>query len=782
MRKISSIIPIRAQEFSFYKERLAVRENMDLSGIETIVVDDGSPADVASEIEIFCARANFVYKRLETSRLPFSLSRARNAGIDVASSEWIIMEDADVVYQHDFYNRMALEVDFIDESPFNFLTIPVIYLKENISKNVFSVGVVDDFIPEILSRFQFENPSGSEDNVVVESFAPASALFVVRKKLLNLAGGYDEYFVGWGGEDRDLAFRLLSINGKNDNLPTFFDVTKSWSLNKTYDYEGWRAFYRLTGDYLANKGIYGYHLYHPKLEWREKTDTKKNIDFAKEKAIKFHASRKIKPRYDKDKPVNIIIGYNPYLVNEFVLNALDNVCILDDDRNSSYLQTVDGIGRIKQVENIFFWNPFGSDWKLNLYRELKRLGYSVVVAERGALPDAYYFDDDGFCIESDSYKKFESVYEEYAEDYSLRAVELVSYMEDVRYGNVALERQAERIPVGLLRLRLNIDASKQILFCPLQLSTDTVTNYCVDEGRGYQNYLDEIRKLERYLPDDWVLVVKNHPLSVDKFSSEKSVIADDYHINDLLEASSAVALYNSGCGVLSMAFDKKVFYYGKCFYAIDGVNEKFASAETVFEALLKGDISVDKSKILKFYYFLRYHFYSYAQVENSVESTNGRMKNILKNIFYHDLKLPGRVAFTYKKVMRLNGESLLLGRYVKSINLQGKKLAPVVAANIENFPPAAVVPKRAPTGAAPAKTEHRASNSERVLLDFPQKDKYKNDLKAAGRKSSVFLEVYRLAASPFMTKRKRLKLDADPESFFRDSSVKVNRVIGKFIL
>ena len=66
-------------------------------------------------------------------------------------------------------------------------------------------------------------------------------MFVVIKKILNLIGGYDEYFVGWGGEDRDVAFRLLAVNNKIGKFPSFFEITKAWSLNKTYDYEGWRS-------------------------------------------------------------------------------------------------------------------------------------------------------------------------------------------------------------------------------------------------------------------------------------------------------------------------------------------------------------------------------------------------------------------------------------------------------------------------------------------------------------------------------------------------------------
>ena len=765
MNKISSIIPLKTYDFSFYRERLALRAKMSLSNIETVLIDDGSPEEISKEIKEFCESVNFVYKRLNTSKLPFSLSRARNAGIDAASNEWIVMEDADIIYEVDFYNKLSQEVDLIDETPFNFLTIPVIYLKEEISQEIILHGSIDRFIPKILSRLQFENPLGDESNCVVESYAPATALFVVRKKLLNIVGGYDEYFVGWGGEDRDIAFRLLSINSKVDNLPVFFDATKSWSLNKTYDYEGWRSFYRLTGDYLANKGLYGYHIYHPKLEWREKTDTKKNIEFAKEKAISFYKNKKINPRFNKNDAVNIIIGYNPYLINDYILSSIDNVCVLDDDRHSSYHQTLQKIRGIESVEKIYFWNPYGNEWKLNLYFELKKLGYKVVVAERGALPDSYYFDEGGFCIESDSYASYELVVKNNSEHYANSAADVAEYIDNLRYGSNSLEKQNDRVPVGFLRLKLGIDSSKKILFCPLQLSTDTVTNYYVEIGRSYSDYIEEVRRLENLLPDDWVLVVKNHPLAIEKFSSDKTIIADNYHINDLLEAASSVILYNSGCGVLSMAFEKKVFYYGKCFYAIAGVNEKFDSAESVFEKIISNDLEVDLEKINQFFYFLIYHFYSFADVKNTIISHNGVNKNILKGIFYRYLKLPGKDKILFQKPAGLSAESILLGRYGKSIYLAKNS---GVASKTNAVHPQKVNPPK-------VVSPEMVHTSSDVVQEVVKKS-------SSGKEVGLRLRMYKAIASPFLNKKKKYKLDVDPEAFFRDSTSKINKIVGKSLL
>lgn len=745
---ITSIVPIRAFDFEFYAERLRLRHFMDLSSVETLVIDDGSPLEISAQLEELCKELGFVYRRIDSESLPFSLSRARNAGIDYASKEWIVMEDADIVYQYDFYKRIEQEVEWIDDTPFNFLTIPVVYLKDEITKEVFEEGLVDRFIPKILAHVQFEAVHDSGDNQIVESFSPATALFVVRKKLLKRIGGYDEYFVGWGGEDRDIAFRMLAVNKKIEFLPKFFQQTKAWNLNKTIDYEGWRALYRLTGDYLMNKGLYGYHLYHPKLEWREKHDTKKNISFAKEKALRFYEKSEYTPRVDLNSPVQIIIGNNPHLINDYVLNLFDNVEILSDDRNVPFEIILEKIKNYPNVEFVLFWNQYGTLWKLNLCQALKELGYKVIVAERGALPDSFYFDAGGFCIESESYGRFLDVVKSNDLDFEVKKENVLDYIQNLRHSTKALEKQSERIPVGLLRLRLGIEDSKKILFCPLQLSTDTVTNYYIEGHRTYQSFLNELKSLELSLPDDWVLVVKNHPLSTSKYVSPKALDADNFHVHDLIEASDAVVLFNSGCGVLSMAFEKKVFYYGKCFYAIDGVNAKFESAQTFVDILNNDDLSVDVSKVIKFFYFLLYHFYSFAEVEKEIKTRGDQKVNVLKRIFFKSICFPDRKRQEYNKPLSLSSESILLDRYQKALYIA------------KNSPQTAIKKQQ--------QSEVKEGPIKKVIVEPKVK-------------RPVVLSASKFIISPFLGSKKKAKLKERPHAFFSDSSNAFLRGIGSVI-
>ncbi len=733
MRKISSIIPLRADNFDFYRQRLELRKNLDLVEVETIVVDDGSPDLVASQIEDYCKKQGFKYVRIESSEYRFSLSRARNFGLEVASCEWILMEDADITYEKIFYKKLAVEVELMDETPFNFFSVPVIYLKEDISESIFQAGEIDSFIPRILMATQFENPKGDIHNRIVESFSPATALFVVRKTTLMHIGGYDNFFEGWGGEDRDVAYRLLAFNEKIDK-PVEFGVTKKFNLNDTVEYKGWRSLYRLSGDYLAAKGLYGFHLFHHKLDWRIDEVANLNLKYAEDKAVSITRKRTFIPKFDKSKKINLIVGFNPHILNSQIFEVLENVMVIDDAANQNIDTIVEKILSLN-VQNILFWNPYGSAWRLNLYQKLRVQNYQIIVAERGALPDSFYFDTKGICIESDSYQEYKNI--SFMSDNE--RLDIKNYIFNLRYSSSALESQSPRIGAGAVRLKLKIPEDKKIIFVPLQVESDTVTNYFTENGRSYQDFLNEIQKLPLFLPADWVIVIKNHPLNDGKINANGLIVGDDFHINDLIEAASVVCLFNSGCGLLSMAFSRPVYYFGRCFYAIPGVNEIFLSAHDLVEKIKKNSFSVDKELVERFYYYLLYKFYSFA----SISRVGDGMK-----VNYSTIRIPGFPEVIAKKYVELTSNSIILGRYKKYIDSLKKDVA--------------------------LKSSIVKENLESISSD------YREDSISIAKKSMLY-QLYLFIARTFLSANKRQKLINNPKKYFLDSKNRINRSLGNFI-
>ena len=267
--EVSVIVPVRAADPALYLERLRLRDGCDQTRVRTIVVDDGSPREVAAALRAFCAQRGWRYVAVNSGGEPFSLARARNAGIEHAETEWLFFDDADMVYGSTFFQELRKELALLEQTPFNFLSLPAVYLTESASREVFTHGGIDSLRALLLTRLMLEDPRGSTRNVAIEHFAPASAILALPRKMALSIGGYDTGFQGWGGEDRDFIFRLLCSNRRLPR-PDDFTATKVWNLNDTHRFEGWRSLLRLHGDYMARKGMYSFHLHHAPRLWRTK--------------------------------------------------------------------------------------------------------------------------------------------------------------------------------------------------------------------------------------------------------------------------------------------------------------------------------------------------------------------------------------------------------------------------------------------------------------------------------------------------------------------------------
>lgn len=286
MYRLSLLIPVRACYFDFYRRRLQLRDYLNLDGVETIIIDDGSPRHVADDIEKFCNDRGYRYLRINSEDVEFSLARSRNFGMREAKSVWVYMEDADLVYCRDFFQNLISQLALLGETPFNFLSIPAVYLNEAASARIYLEEGVDASYRSLINNLLLEDPKGAAGNSRIDSFAPASGVIALNRELGLALGGYDENFSGWGGEDRDFIFRLLCANDKV-KYPAHFNETKSWNLNDTVAYEGWRSLHRLLGDFMARQGFYAFHLYHDKLPWRGDVGSARNMKLAVSKAKAF---------------------------------------------------------------------------------------------------------------------------------------------------------------------------------------------------------------------------------------------------------------------------------------------------------------------------------------------------------------------------------------------------------------------------------------------------------------------------------------------------------------
>ena len=742
--RLTTIVPIGTSDFSFYRPRLEVRSKCDLGGIETILVDDCSPPSVAEEIKAFCADKGFRYLSTGSKESNFSLSRARNAGIFAATSDWLFFEDADVVYPASTLQRLAQEIELLADTPFNFVSMPTIYLAEGPSESILAAGFLSERkAASLVSKMLVESPLVDPKGSHIEHFVPASALILVRKKTAIDVGAYDEAFGSWGGEDRDFIYRLLHANPLLDRPPSFY-ATINTNMNKINEYKGWRALFRIHGDYLAAKGLYAFHLHHPPQRWKSLASTKTNFDLAAQKAAEIAKSNLAIPCTNPDAPPDIILGLNPHTANPQVYSALKNPCVVPENGSVPPAEFARSLIE-RSPARVIFWNPYGTEWRLAVYRELERQGVKTIVCERGALPQTLYFDET-LSITSPSYD--ESKWDRPNTDEEEEAV--AAYIDELRFGDAALERQSDRIGASLLRNSLGILPTIKVLFAPLQLETDTVTVHFSKPGRSYQDFVRNLRQLSLRLPTGWVLAYKNHPLSLTKAEMPSAICLDKYHINDALEACDAVTVFNSGTGLLSMAFEKPTYYFGQTFYGIDNVNEPFISLPQMRQSLKDLPI-VDSTKVRRFYRYLTKEFYCFAdwKVERKQAQNGKALVAKVNYLYYHNIRIPGRPPISFPPPARLSRDSILMDRY---------RAAPSTTS-----PAGAVVPVPAP----PKKKANVSPNAS-----APNWGRFRKSIHGAAI----------LTLSSSLNERDRQRLAADPVDFFKKAKWGPNRLFGRLLL
>ena len=227
-------------------------------------------------------------------------------------------------------------------------------------------------------------------------------------------------------------------------------------------------------------------------------------------------------------------------------------------------------------------NPYGNERRRDVYLKLKQIGFPVIVFDRGGLPDSWFFDV-GFNADSPSYDYRYWDRPLGAEDHA----KVRAYIEHVQREARPLEVQGLRAGGAALRERLGITTEK-LLFVPLQRPSDTTIRFFAGEIGSYEAFLDVVLDVHRRCSSSlsgWRVVVKKHPLETARVAPGLCYVPDDTHINDLIEASDAVLLVNSGVGLLASLWDKPVLYAGSAYYGHEKLNRRVRTADDVERAL-----------------------------------------------------------------------------------------------------------------------------------------------------------------------------------------------------
>lgn len=166
--------------------------------VRPMVVDYGSDPDHAERTRQISEQFGATYVRVDVDG-PWSRGRCLNIGIRRADTKFLMTSDVDMLFSPN-YVRDA--IDLLENEPFSVVCAPMLDLPEealpdlqmaardgkNLDLHLWKDRAIDRFDGEI-------HPS----------------LGVSHTAFYQLIRGYDEFFEVWGGEDRDLMRRLLSL-------------------------------------------------------------------------------------------------------------------------------------------------------------------------------------------------------------------------------------------------------------------------------------------------------------------------------------------------------------------------------------------------------------------------------------------------------------------------------------------------------------------------------------------------------------------------------------------
>lgn len=674
-KDLAIIIPFGTSEKrDFIRTRVLekIEQLKNIQNIEVIFVE-GYSSKIEPSIENEIKRAGFNYIKDETQEI-FSVGACRNLGVTYSKSPVFMFLDVDYYISKENIDKLIklIKVKQIDKFPNRFICLPCAFLSQEGSENLLTT---DKAYWDIKVAFDLNN----EKHSIVKFLAITSSSIVMnRHKFLEL-GGNDLSYKGHGYEDFDFYYRLFKASCRIEVPPKDIEFdARSWNFT---EYKGFRALFSVPGYESAFYGIYLYHFWHPEPNNDGYLDSRKINHDKFYNVIKTYSCQANGPDplilaenngnnvlafiKENSKVYRALRGIIPYLGNLICMNEemFFESGKFVEEKLIRYINT-------NKISQVFFPNPYGNQYRIEIYNYVREKNIPYICFDRGALPDSWFFDFNGFNFDSKSYLSRNW-------DNDLTNEELdktVAYIENIKSSNNYLEMQNAREGGESLKKKLGI-RNKKIIFVPGQVEYDTVIKYFSDKI-SYYEFFKALNDIAKELEDENIIILaKKHPLmnGLKKENYENIKWApDNTNINDLLECCEKVITMNSGVGLYALIYNKPCATVGHAFYEGDGLAVHCNYKEDIIE-FIRSNQQPDKNQIIKFIHYLVYRFYCFGKsYYTQVETKNGEIRRIVNYIDFYRINinnnclLDGLSAdlFKYKK------DSLAFRVYLEACKIQ----------------------------------------------------------------------------------------------------------------
>lgn len=655
--QLSLIVPFgTSAERPYIDERVASKSKYlrGLAGVEVIFVEGfSSKPNSALKEQLVSDGHSYYYDR---EQIKFSQGMCRNVGAQNAKSPVLFFVDVDYHISRQMLERVLVlaEVMEIAANTGQFLILPCAFLSEGGTNYLYTQ-------PQVKWDALVQNDFISGQNRLIRFFAPASSAMVVnRHKFLEL-GGNDKSFIGHSYEDFDLMMRYLKASANFAYLPKEMSHdSRSWNF---IEYKGFRALFALTGFDALLHGICLYHLYHPEPNnngYLDNQETNRNKFYHNLEEVKnmrdfpqplpsHEAANRRTLLFTRDNSSchSSLRGATPYL-GELVCR--DEAIFFDGELFSPEL--LESFIANQGITTILFPNPYGNAKRKEIYDYARANNIPYLCYDRGALPDSWFFDKQGFNFDSGSYAP--AVW-----DHPLTADEereILAYISQIKSSNSFLEKQGARLNPEELKTSLGVKG-KKIIFIPLQVRDDSVIRYFTEPPFDYDGFLEIADRLAAKLAVNYIFLAKKHPLSRDLDKSKYpnlKFVPDETNLGTLLEACNAILTINSGVGVYAMLHEKPCLVCGNAFYQFEGLNTRIHSEADLERKLMAFDFTFSREKLLRFIHYLVNNFYSFGKSSYKEVLKQERIFRAVNYIDYYRINIGGVKHLEAKDATRHN--------------------------------------------------------------------------------------------------------------------------------
>lgn len=634
---VSIIIPLRITPGLHDAEcrLVSILDTIPENLFNVIVVDFGSQKSGSESINLICSNRDFV-KVVRTSNEyeKFSIGAARDFGAQCADTPVVLFHDIDFICDAGMYKSIYSEIISrnMDKNTYDFFCVPVIWLTEEGSKDIVDiVSNESDYF-----KYFFHNAVTEHNKSIFDFVAYGSSAIVVNKYNLLSIGGHNPRFYGHGAEDYDILHRLSANCQKGPRTGSYFTDTKDNSILK---YEGFRSYFALYGIDVFNRGIFLVHMWHPRRSIPNYFQSKRN----------FKLLETVFAEFDRQ-------GHQPPPLADLTANYRTLALMPPESRSAASLRyAAPYMGEVTFISENFFdnpdqllafakeegfdvvglLNPYGNLHRLAIYKRLREAKFPYWTFDRGALPDSWFFDPNGFNADSASYSPAE--WDNPLSDEE--EAKVYEKIEQVRQSANTLEANGEPQTASYWRDRFNLGRRK-VIFVPFQRPADTVIKYFSGTVDNMDNFVNWVNFLAENIDQTrWAVVVKKHPLENNISSLSNVYVApDDAHVHDLIELSDKVLLINSGVGVISMMHSTPVIYCGDVFYDVPGCNYHARSANEALK-LCNSELEFDLQHALRFLYHLYFNIYSFGTATyEKIKQANGSNLSLVKKIIFNEIR------------------------------------------------------------------------------------------------------------------------------------------------